>query len=266
LGKLKGLSARRSEIAEAPAVDVEAALEAAVPREPITVILSERGWIRAARGRVEDPSELKFKEGDKLALLVPAETTDKLLVLASDGRVFTLPADKLPGARGQGEPLRLMIELDDATAIVDLFPYRAGRERVAASTAGYGFRVGEDELLANRKAGKQVINVEAGARALALLPAEGDQLAVIGDNGKLLVFPLAELPAMARGKGVKLQSYREGGLRDLLVFAEGEGLATVDTAGRRREWGEWRDWSGRRASAGKGAPKGWPATKRFRPR
>ncbi len=265
LGKLKGLSARRSQIADAPTVDVEAALEAAIPREPITVILSERGWIRAARGRVEDPSELKFKEGDKLARLVPAETTDKLLVLADDGRIFTLPCDKLPGARGQGEPLRLLIELDDRTGVVDVFPFRAGRERVAASTTGYGFRVGEDELLANRRAGKQVLVVEAGAKALALSPAEGDQIAAIGDNGKLLVFPLAELPHMGRGKGVKLQGYREGGLRDLLVFAEAEGLATIDPSGRRREWPEWRDWSGRRGSAGKAAPRGWPASKRFRP-
>ena len=265
LGKLKGLSARRSLIADAPVVDVEAALEAAVPRDPITVILSERGWIRAAKGRVDDPSELKFKEGDSLAFLVPAETTDRLLVLAGDGRVFTVPCDKLPGARGQGEPLRLMIELDDRTGIVDLFPYRAGRRRVAASTGGYGFLVSEDELLANRRAGKSVLNVDEG-RALALAPAEGDQLAVVGDNGKLLVFPLADLPEMGRGKGVKLQAYREGGLRDLLVFAEAEGLTTVDAAGRRREWPDWRDWSARRGAAGKLAPRGWPANKRFRPK
>ena len=265
LGKLKGLAPRRSLIADAPVVDVEAALEAAAPREPITVILSERGWIRAAKGKVEDPSELKFKEGDSLAFLVPAETTDKLLVLAGDGRVFTVPCDKLPGARGQGEPLRLMIELDDGTGIVDLFPFKAGRKRVAASTGGYGFLLSEDELVANRKAGKSVLNVDTG-HALALAPAEGDHLAVVGDNGKLLVFPLSELPEMGRGKGVKLQSYREGGLRDLLVFAEADGLSTVDPAGRRREWADWRDWSGRRASSGKLAPRGWPANKRFRPK
>ena len=265
LGKLKVVAPRRSLIADAPVVDVEAALEAAVPREPITVILSERGWIRAAKGRVDDPSELRFKEGDSLAFLVPAETTDRLLVLAGDGRVFTVTCDKLPGARGQGEPLRLMIELDDRTGIVDLFPYRAGRRRVAASTGGYGFLVSEDELLANRKAGKAVLNVDEG-RALALAPAEGDQLAVVGDNGKLLVFPLADLPEMGRGKGVKLQACREGGLRDLLVFTEAEGLTTVDAAGRRREWPDWRDWSARRGAAGKLAPRGWPANKRFRPK
>ena len=264
LGKLKGLAARRSLIADAPQVDVEAALEAAVPREPITVILSERGWIRAAKGKVEDPSELKFKEGDRLAFLVPAETTDRLLVLAGDGRVFTVPCDKLPGARGQGEPLRLMIELDDRTGIVDLFPFKPGRRRVAASAAGYGFLVVEDELLANRKAGKAVLNVDDG-RALALAPAQGDQVAVVGDNGKLLVFPLADLPEMGRGKGVRLQAYREGGLRDLLVFAEADGLSTGDPAGRRREWADWREWSAKRASAGKPVPRGWPANKRFRP-
>ena len=264
LGRDKALSARRSTLADAPQVDVEGALEAAVPREPITVILSERGWIRAAKGRVEDPSELKFKEGDKLAFLVPAETVDRLLILASDGRVFTLPCDKLPGARGQGEPLRLMLELDDRTRIVDVFTFKAGRKRVIASSGGYGFLAVEDELLANRRAGKSVLNVDEGEARLAVL-AEGDQLAVVGDNGKLLVFPLADLPEMARGKGVRLQAYREGGLRDALVFAATEGLTTVDAAGRRREWADWRDWSGKRASAGKAAPRGWPANKRFRP-
>ena len=264
LGKMKAVAPRRSTLADAPVVDVEAALEAAVPREPITVILSERGWIRAAKGRVEDPSELKFKEGDSLAHLVPAETTDRLLVLAGDGRVFTVPCDKLPGARGQGEPLRLMIELEDGVEVVAVFPYAPGRKRVAVSSGGYGFLLSEDELVANRKAGKAVLNVDGG-RALALAPAEGDHLAVVGDNGKLLVFPLSELPEMARGKGVKLQGYREGGLRDLLVFSEAEGLTTVDTAGRRREWAEWREWLGKRAGAGKAAPRGWPANKRFRP-
>ncbi|HEV2532823.1 DNA gyrase subunit A, partial [Phenylobacterium sp.] len=261
LGKLND---RRSIFAEAPQVDAEAAIEAMIVREPITVILSERGWIRAARGRVEDPSELKFKEGDGLSFLVAAETTDKLLIFASDGRFFTLAADKLPGARGHGEPLRLMIDLDDRVDIVDLFVHRPGAKRVLASREGYGFILPEEEAIAFRRAGKQVLN---GKQALVSLPlGEADHLAVIGDNGKLLVFPTAELPEMPRGKGVKLQSYREGALRDATTLKADEGLATVDASGRTRVWPEWRDWLGRRASAGKLAPKGFPATKRFRPR
>lgn len=261
--QLADLNVRRSSFAEAPQIDTEAALEAMIVREPITIILSERGWIRAAKGRVEDPSELKFKEGDKLQFLVPAETTDKLLIFASDGRFFTLGCDKLPGARGHGEPLRLMIDLDDKVGLVDVFPHRPGVKRILASKEGYGFILPEEEAIAFRRAGKQVLN----GQALACVPlSDADQVAVIGDNGKLLVFPAAELPEMPRGKGVKLQTYREGGLRDLAAFKSDAGLTTVDASGRTRAWPEWRDWAGRRASAGKLAPKGFPANKRFRPR
>ena len=246
---------RRSQFRDAPVIDTAAALEAAVPREPITVILSERGWIRAAKGAVADPSELKFKEGDKLAFLVPAETTDKLVLFASDGRAFTVGCDKLPNARSQGEPIRLMFELDDTTVITAVFPFKAGRKRLVASTGGYGFVVPEDELLANRKAGKAVLNTDGG-ETLLCLEAAGDQLALLGENGKVLIFPLSELPEMPRGKGVKLQSYREGGLRDGLVFAEAEGPTWPESGGRKRQWADWRDWAGRRASAGKLAPRG----------
>jgi topoisomerase-4 subunit A len=263
--KNPALSRRRSSFAEVSAIDVLADVDAFVPKEPITVILSERGWIRAAKGKVEDPSELKFKEGDKLGFLVEAFTTDKLMIFASDGRFFTLTCDKLPSARGQGEPLRLMLDLDDKVRIIDVFPHKAGRKRVLASSGGYGFLLIEDEAIANRKAGKQVLNVDDGEARLCL-EAEGDQLAVVGDNGKLLVFPLEELPEMARGKGVKLQAYREGGLRDGLVFSAEAGGHWIDAAGRKRDWKEWRDWSGRRATAGKLAPKGFPTTKRFKPK
>jgi topoisomerase-4 subunit A len=265
MGPDTAVGKRRTDFAEAPVVDAEAAMEAMVVREPITVILSERGWIRAARGRVEDPSELKFKEGDKLAFLVPAETTDKLLIFASDGRFFTLACDKLPSARGHGEPLRLMVDLDDKVAIIDVFAHKPGTRRLLASKAGYGFVLVEDEAVAFRKAGKQVLNVDSKGAALSR-PITGDHVAVIGDNGKILIFPAAELPEMARGKGVKLQSFREGGLRDALVFDGGEGATWIDSAGRTRVWTEWREWLGRRAAAGKMAPRGFPTTKRFRPR
>jgi topoisomerase-4 subunit A len=265
LGPQTAVGRRRSTFAEAPVLDVAASVEALVVREPITVILSERGWIRAARGRIDDPSELKFKEGDSLAFLAAAETTDKILLFASDGRFFTLAGDKLPSARGQGEPLRLLLDLDDRVSILALFPFRAGAKRVLASKAGYGFVMPEDEAVAMRRAGKQVLSAD-DAGACFCLPADGDHLAVIGDNGKALIFPLAELPEMPRGKGVKLQSYREGGLRDGRVFSAADGAAWTDAAGRTRAWPDWRDWLGRRAAAGRLAPKGFPATKRFRPR
>jgi topoisomerase-4 subunit A len=264
--QLKALNVRRSIFADAPDVDPEAAIEAMIVREPITVILSERGWIRAAKGRVEDPSELKFKEGDKLAFLVPAETTDKLLVFASDGRFFTLACDKLPSARGHGEPLRLMIDLDDRVGLVDVFVHRPGARRILASKEGYGFILPEDEAIAFRRAGKQVLNAGAKGAAVSLPLGAADHLAVIGDNGKILIFPVAELPEMPRGKGVKLQAYREGALRDATAFAAQDGAAWIDTAGRTHLWPEWRDWLGRRAGAGKLAPKGFPASKRFRPK
>jgi topoisomerase-4 subunit A len=264
-GELAKLNVRRSILADAPQVDADAAIEAMIVREPITVILSERGWIRAAKGRVEDPSELKFKEGDKLQFLVPAETTDKLLIFASDGRFFTLACDKLPGARGHGEPLRLMIDLDDKVGLLDVFVHRPGAKRVLASKEGYGFVLPEDEAIAFRRAGKQVLN--AGAKGAAVsLPLNGDHLAVVGDNGKILVFPTEELPEMPRGKGVKLQAYREGGLKDALVFNADDGASWTTSDGRSRAWPEWREWVGRRAGAGKLAPKGFPTSKRFRPK
>jgi topoisomerase IV subunit A len=266
VGAQTTLGKRRSIFADAPEVDTEAALEAMIVREPITVILSDRGWIRAAKGRVEDPSELKFKEGDKLAFLVPAETTDKLLIFASDGRFFTVACDKLPGARGHGEPLRLMIDLDDRVGIVDVFVHKPGARRILASKEGYGFILPEEEAIAFRRAGKQVLNPGPKGALVSLLLGAADHLAVIGDNGKILIFPTSELPEMPRGKGVKLQSYREGALRDAMTITASEEAAWIDAGGRNRAWPEWREWLGKRAGAGKLFPKGFPATKRFRPR
>ena len=268
LAKDGALAPRRSRVVDAPAVETLPDPAAFVVREAITVILSDRGWIRAQKGKIDDPSELKFKEGDRLGWLVSAETTDRLVLFASDGRAFTLPCDKLPSGRGQGEPLRLMLDVDDRVRIVAVFPFAAGRRRVLASSAGYGFVTTEDELLANRRAGKAVLNVggEDGETRLCIEAPEGaDHLALVGDNGKALIFPLEELPQMPRGKGVKLMSFREGGLRDGMVFAAAAGAAWIDAAGRTREWPAWRDWLGRRSASGKLAPRGFPATKRFRP-
>jgi len=264
LGPSTAVGRRRSTFAAAPQIDIAASAEALVTREPITVILSERGWIRAARGRLESPDELKFKEGDRLGFLTQAETTDRLLLFASDGRFFTLAGDKLPSARGQGEPLRLMLDLDDRVGILAMFAYRPGSRRLVVARSGHGFLVSEDEALAMRRAGKQVLSVDERGASLCI-PIDGDHVAVVGDNGKALIFPLAEVPEMARGKGVKLQSYREGGLRDAIVFRAADGAAWIDAAGRARAWPEWRLWLGRRASAGRLTPKGFPASRRFRP-
>ncbi|HYD29067.1 DNA topoisomerase IV subunit A [Brevundimonas sp.] len=246
------VSPRRTTIAEAVDSSAIASIEAFIPREAITVILSERGWIRAAKGKVDDPSELKFKEGDSLAFLVPAYTTDKLLVAASDGRIFTVGADRLASGRGHGEPLRLMIDLDEKAEIVNLLAHQPGGKLLVASKAGYGFIAPEDELLAQKRGGKQVLNGEMSAA----IRVTGDHVATVGDNIKALIFPLAELPEMGRGKGVKLQFYKQGGLADVTVFDGAHGPEWVDGGGRRRNWPDWKDWLGKRAGAGRQGPRG----------
>jgi topoisomerase-4 subunit A len=246
------ISPRRTTISEAVDTSAFAPVEAFIPREAITVILSERGWIRAAKGKVDDPSELKFKEGDSLAFLVPAYTTDKLLIAASDGRIFTVGADKLASGRGHGEPLRLMIELDEKAEIINLLAHQPGGKLLIASKAGYGFVAPEDDLLAQKRGGKQVLNGDL----LAALRVTGDHVATIGENIKALIFPLAELPEMGRGKGVKLQNFKQGGLVDVAVFNAEQGPEWADGGGRRRNWPDWKDWLGKRAQAGRQGPRG----------
>jgi topoisomerase-4 subunit A len=249
---------RRTELGEAAAVSTEVDIEAFVAREPVTVILSEKGWIRALKGH-GDLENLQFKEGDHAQHIVRCETTDKLLAFASDGRAFTLDAHKLPGGRGHGEPIRLSIELGDIDEVVALFKYEEGSKRLVASHEGYGFIVPEAEMLATKRSGKQVLN----GRAMQAAKVEGDQVAVIGERKKLLIFPLAELPEMNRGKGVKLQSYHDRGLADVKVFAKDEGLSWEDSAGRIRAVPEWKDYRGKRGGAGKVAPKGFSRSGRF---
>ncbi len=246
------VSPRRTLIGEAVDASAFVAPEAFIPREAITVILSDRGWIRAAKGKVDDPSELKFKEGDKLGFLVPAYTTDKLLVGASDGRIFTIGADKLASGRGHGEPLRLMIDLDEKADIINVVAHEPNAKLLVASKAGYGFVAPENDLLAQKRGGKQVLNGEM----LAMLRVNGDHVAIIGENIKALIFPLAELPEMGRGKGVKLQNYKQGGLADVTVFNAEAGPEWADGGGRRRNWPDWKDWLGKRAGAGRQGPRG----------
>jgi len=251
----KLLSPRRTTFMDAPVGIEVAAIESYLPKEPITVILSARGWIRANKGKVEDPSELKFKEGDELAYLVPGFTTDKLLILTSDGRFLTLGCDKLPSGRGNGEPLRLMLDIEESAKIVTVFMMKPGQKRVMVSKNGYGFVMNEEDAVANKRAGKQVLNAD-GTEAFAALAVTGDHLMILGENNKLLVYPVSELPEMARGKGVKLQGYKDGGVRDVTVFDMAAGAQWYDGSGKARDFKDVKDYIGKRAAAGRIAPRG----------
>jgi topoisomerase-4 subunit A len=258
------LGRRRSTFSEAPAIEVDLD-QAMIEKEPITVILSEKGWIRAMKGHMDDFAKLEFKQGDQLLRAVKAQTTDKLLVLATNGKVFTLPADQLPGGRGHGEPVRLMVDLEENHAFVEIFVHEPGRKLIVAATSGHGFVVPEDEMVAMTRKGKQVLNVDEPAEACCCVPADGDQVAVIGENRKMLIFPLEEVNEMARGKGVRLQRYKDGGLSDVRVFHKKEGLSWLDPAGRTftLPMSELRDWAGERAQAGRMAPRGFPKSNKF---
>ncbi len=258
-GPATALGKRRTELSEAGEAASDIDVGAFVVREPVTVVLSEKGWVRAIKGHIDDLGDLKFKDGDHAQHIVQCQTTDKLLLFASDGRAFTLDAHKLPGGRGHGEPIRLSVELGDIDEAVALFTYEQGAKRFLASHEGYGFVVGEDEMLASKRSGKQVLT----GRAMAAAKVEGDQVAIIGQNRKLLIFPLGELPEMARGKGVKLQAYHDGGLADAKVFAKADGLIWEDSAGRVRVVAEWADYKGKRGGAGRIAPKGFSRSGRF---
>lgn len=261
-GKGTPLGRRRSDFATATAV-ADVPMEAMIEREPVTVVCSKMGWVRAMKGHVALDTEFKFKDGDAGRFVFHAETTDKLLLLGSNGRVYTLPVSGLPGGRGMGEPVRLMIDLPNEADIVALFPHRAGLRMLIASSAGDGFIVASDELLAQTRTGKQVLNVRAPARAHVCRVVSGDHVAVVGENRKLLVFPLDELPEMARGKGVRLQKYKDGGMADVTTLTLAQGLRWQDPAGRTRHEPDLGEWLGKRATAGRMAPRGFPRDNRF---
>jgi topoisomerase-4 subunit A len=260
------LGRRRTSFAEAPVIEVDLE-QAMIEKEPITVILSEKGWIRALKGHPDDLSKLDFKQGDGLKRAVKAYTTDKLLISATNGKFFALLGGELPGGRGHGEPLRLMVDLEENHDALDLFVYEPGRKLLVASTAGYGFLVPEEEVVAAKRSGKQVLNLIEPEEAKVCVPVMGDMVATIGDNRKMLVFPLEEVKEMARGKGVILQRFNEGGLSDVRVFKQSEGLTWRDGAGRTYTltMNELEDWLGRRAQAGRLAPKGFPRSNTFGP-
>jgi topoisomerase-4 subunit A len=261
-GKNYAGGARRSTFAEAGEVQ-DVPIEAMIDREPITVVCSQMGWIRAMTGHIDLTRELKFKDGDGPRHIFHAETTDRLLIFGSNGRFYTLPASNLPGGRGMGEPVRLMVDLPNEVAIVDLFIHKPARKLLVASTAGDGFVVPEDDVIAQTRSGKQVINVRGETRALLCKPVTGDSVAVVGENRKVLVFPLDELPEMGRGKGVRLQKYKDGGLSDATTFTRADGLSWHDPAGRTRTETDLAEWAGKRAGIGRMAPRGFPRDNRF---
>ena len=261
-GKDYAGGARRTIFTEAGEIE-EVPLEAMIDREPITVVCSQMGWIRAMTGHIDLARELKFKDGDGPRFIFHAETTDRLLVFASNGRFYTLSAANLPGGRGMGEPLRLMVDLPNEAEIIDIFIHKPGRKLLVASSAGDGFVVPEDDVLAQTRSGKQVLNVRGDVSAKSCSPIQGDHVAVVGENRKMLVFALSELPEMGRGKGVRLQKYKDGGMSDVATFDLAAGLSWLDPAGRTRTETELAEWTSKRASAGKMAPRGFPRDNKF---
>jgi topoisomerase-4 subunit A len=260
---------RRRTLVEEAAPAREIPLEAMIEREPITVIMSQRGWVRAMKGHValDAADALKFKEGDGAAFAFHAQTTDKILLAAEDGRFFTLGADKLPGGRGFGEPVRLMIDLPDGLAIVNLLPARAEERLLLAANDGKGFVVKSSEIIAETRKGRQVVNVRAGAKlsVVRTIRADHDYVAAVGDNRKLVVFPLNELPEMGRGQGVTIQKYKDGGLSDVVTFKLEEGLswAMGGETGRTRTESDLTPWRVARGAAGRMPPLGFPRDNTF---
>jgi topoisomerase-4 subunit A len=263
-GKDTELGKRRTELGEAPA-DIDVPVEAFVEREPITVICSRKGWIRAMKGHLTDTGEVKYKDGDGPRFAVHAQTTDKILIFATNGRFYTLNPDRLPGGRGYGEPLRLMIDLPNDADVVRILAHKPGRKLLVASDSGHGFIVDEAETVAQKKGGKQILTVPSGfeAKLCRPVPGDADHIAVVGDNRKLLVFPRNELPELSKGRGVFLQRYKDGGLADAKAFKLDDGLTWKINAERTRTESDLRAWLGKRATAGRMVPNGFPRKTSF---
>ena len=263
--KATEIGRRRTQFAEAPEADDAAIQQAMIEKEPITVVVSEKGWIRALKGHISDTSSLTFKEGDGLKVAFPAQTTDKILIITTGGKAYTLGGDKLPGGRGHGEPLRIMVDMENDQDVLTAFVHDPQRKQMIASTAGNGFIVAEAELVANTRKGKQIMNVSYPDETKLLVPVSGDHVAVVGENRKMVIFPLEQVPEMSRGKGVRLQRYKDGGVADIRCFMIADGLTWEDSAGRTftKSKDELVEWLGDRAGAGRAVPKGFPRSGRF---
>ncbi|AAK86962.1 DNA topoisomerase IV subunit A [Agrobacterium tumefaciens] len=263
--KATEIGRRRTQFADAPDADIEAIQQAMIEKEPVTIVISQKGWIRALKGHMSDTSALTFKEGDGPKLAFPAQTTDKLLLLTTGGKAYTLGADKLPGGRGHGEPIRIMVDMENDQDILTAFVHDPSRKLLLVSTGGNGFIVAESEMIANTRKGKQIMNVSMPDEAKLAVPVTGDHVAVVGENRKLLAFPLSQVPEMSRGKGVRLQRYKDGGVVDVKCFALADGLSWSDTAGRAftKVGEELREWLADRATVGRTVPKGFPRSGKF---
>jgi topoisomerase-4 subunit A len=261
-GKNSDGGARRTELADAPDFE-EVPIEAMIEKEPITIVCSAMGWVRAMKGHVDLTQELKYKDGDEKRFVFHAETTDKLLMFGGNGRFYSMSCSELPGGRGMGEPIRLIVDLPNDANMIDLFIHQPDRKLLLASSAGDGFIVEENDIVAQTRTGKQVLNVKNDITALICKPVAGDYVATVGQNRKVLIFPIDELPIMSRGKGVRMQKYKDGGLNDATTFNLIDGLSWLDPAGRRRIESELADWVGKRAGAGRMAPRGFPRENKF---
>lgn len=265
---------RRSLIADAPDIE-DVPLEAMIEKEPITIVCSQMGWIRAMKGHIALETELKFKDGDAPRFIFHAQTTDKLLMFGTNGRFYTIAASALPGGRGMGEPVRLIVDLPNEAEIVDLFLHAPGRKLLVASSAGDGFIIPEAEAIAQTRNGRQVLNVKDRVIAKVVTPVSGDHVAVVSENGKFLVFATSELPEMTRGKGVRIQKYKsarsaqgtldlDGGLSDITTFNKAEGLSWPMGGGKTRLQEDLSEWLGKRAGVGKRPPYGFPRNNKFK--
>ncbi len=264
-GQATKLGKRRTAFGDAPVATAAISIEAFVEKEPITVLVSKMGWVRALKGHEVDLSDVKYKEGDEARFELHAQTTDKLVLLGTNGRFYTLAGDKLPRGKAQMEPIRLMVELGNDDDVVEAFVYQPGKKLLVASSVGKGFIVPMDDVVAQTRSGKQILNVPVGARAVAACIADGDLVAVVGSNRKLLVFPIVQIPEMKRGAGVALQKYKDAELADVKVFSAKEGLSWKQggAGDRVRTETNIREWLGTRASVGKLPPQGFPRSNRF---
>jgi topoisomerase-4 subunit A len=260
-GKASPLYRRRTEIGSAP-VNVDMPLDAFIEKEPITIIFSEKGWIKAAKGNIELTADVKYKDGDRGKYIMHAETTDKILLFSTNGRFYTISCDKLPGGRGFGEPVRLMIDLDNDHDIVGMFIYKPNQKYLLASHSGRGFIVKSEDVIAQTKGGKQILVVKENDEATAVCPVEGNSIAIIGENRKLLLFSIDEVPEMGKGRGVIMQRYKDGGLSDVKTFEKADGL-TWRTGDKTRKENHLLAWEGKRAQAGRLPPKGFSRSNKF---
>lgn len=264
-GAKSSLGKRRTTFEDAPTHDLEDLQQAMIEKEPVTIVISEKGWLRALKGHLSDYSTLTFKEDDRLKIAFPAVTTDKIIIVSTGGKFFTIAANDLPGGRGHGEPIRILVDMDNDQDILTAFVFKPDEKLLLVSHMGNGFIASGSDIVATTRKGKQIMNVKLPDETKLCIPVNGDHVAIVGENRKLLIFPLSEIPEMSRGKGVRLQRYKDGGVSDINTFNLSNGLNWRDTADRTftKQADELVEWLGVRAGAGRMVPKGFPRSGKF---